>query len=259
MTNCQKCGARVDSEDEFCPDCGARILPAGGVAARPGLLIAAQPGKRTFLRIFLVVIGVMLVVAVFSYIIGQSQVTLPNGGDSIPVPPLDIDADPSLGPIDATVTIVEYSDFECPFCLSVQPTLQQVMDEYEGDVRLVFKNYPLNIHANAFIAAEAGECANEQGGFWDMHDIMFSNQPGLGAEYLKKYAEEIALDIEKFSACLDSEKYKAEVERDIAEGSSLGFTGVPVFFINGRLLSGAQPIEAFRNVIDEALFDYKEL
>lgn len=169
----------------------------------------------------------------------------------------DIDAnlitDPSLGPADAKVTIIEYSDFECPFCQRAQETIKKVLEEYEGQVRLVFKNYPLSFHKNAIIAAEAGECANEQGKFWEMHDKMFANRLSLEKKYLKKYAKEIGLNEEQFNQCLDSEKYKSAIDKDVVEGNKLGFNGVPAFFINGKLLSGAQPIEEFRKIIDEEL------
>ncbi len=252
MTNCQKCGAKLDADDEFCPDCGAKILPAG-VALERGA-ISAQPKKRTFFKVAMIIFGLMLILAACSMYISQSQVAPSSETNPIlePLPP-DIDADPSLGPADAKVTIVEYADFECPFCQSVQETLKTLMKEYAGQVRLVFKNYPIGSHGNAIIAAEAGECANEQGKFWEMHDKIFSSSPSLEEKDLKKYAEETGLDIAGFNACFDSGKYREEVGRDIADGGRLSVDGVPAFFINGRSLIGAQPIEGFRKIIDEEL------
>lgn len=161
--------------------------------------------------------------------------------------------DPSIGSSDAKVTIVEYSDFECPFCQRAELTMNQLLDEYNGRIRLVYRNYPLSFHQYSEISAEAGELAYEQGKFWEMHDKMFENRANLKEKDLKRYAEEIGLDMELFNAGLDSHKYEAEVKRDIADGNRLGVTGTPAFFINGRSVIGAQPIENFRKVIDEEL------
>lgn len=167
--------------------------------------------------------------------------------------PSSVPADPSIGPSDAKVIIVEYSDFECPFCQRAEATVKQVLDEYEGRIRLIYRNYPLSFHNNAQAAAEAGELAHEQGKFWEMHAKMFENRLSLKKSDLKQYAEDVGLDMEEFNAGLESGRYKAEVERDIADGNALGVEGVPAFFINGRPLIGAQPIEEFRKIIDEEL------
>ncbi len=162
-------------------------------------------------------------------------------------------ADPSAGASNAPVTIVEYSDFECPFCARVQPALKKLLGEYEGRVRLVFRNYPLSFHNNAQLAAEAGECANEQGKFWELHDLMFENRLGLKESDIKRYADEAKLGMQKFNDCLASGKYKAEVSRDIEDGKEQGVDGTPAFFINGKLISGAQPYEVFKEAVDGAL------
>jgi protein-disulfide isomerase len=136
----------------------------------------------------------------------------------------------------------------------VNPTLKQVEEKYGDKLRLVYRDFPLvQIHNNAAKAAEAGECAHEQGKFWEMHDKLFADQSKLQVEALKHAATEIGLDAEKFNQCLDSAKYAAEVQQDADEGARYGVTGTPAFFINGRLLSGAQPLEAFTQVIDEEL------
>lgn len=166
-------------------------------------------------------------------------------------------ADPSIGPEDAKITIIEYSDFECPFCQRAEITVKQVLEEYKGRVRLVYKNYPLSFHNNAKNAAEAAECANEQGRFWEYHGKLFENRLELGKNSLKKYAEELGMDMEEFNSCFESGKYKAEVESDMEEGDKLGIDGVPVFFINSEPLVGAQPLEAFKAVIDRKLSDDK--
>jgi protein-disulfide isomerase len=162
--------------------------------------------------------------------------------------------DPVKGPATAPVTIVEFSDFQCPYCARVNPTLKQVEEKYGDKLRVVFRDFPLvQIHKDAAKAAEAGECAHEQGKFWEMHDRLFANQSKLQVEALKQTATEIGLDAEKFNQCLDSSKYAAEVQKDVDEGARYGVTGTPAFFINGRLIGGAQPLEAFTDVIDEEL------
>jgi len=161
---------------------------------------------------------------------------------------------PALGPETAPVTIVEFSDFECPFCLRIHPTLKQVMDEYDGRVRLVFRQFPLNaLHPHAQKAAEASLCAMDQGKFWEMHDAMFENQRELDIESLKTRASELGLDSEAFGTCLDSGMFAEQVAVDVAAGRALGVSGTPALFINGRYLSGAQPFDVIARVIDDEL------
>jgi protein-disulfide isomerase len=161
---------------------------------------------------------------------------------------------PSKGPAGAPVTVVEFSDFQCPFCARVTPTLKKLEEAYAGKIRIVFRDLPLlSIHKNAAVAAEAAACANEQGKFWDMHDRLFANQAKLTAPELKEHAAALGLDTAAFNTCLDSGKYTAEWRKDSEEANRLGLSGTPAFFINGRLLSGAQPYEAFAQVIDEEL------
>jgi protein-disulfide isomerase len=162
--------------------------------------------------------------------------------------------DPVKGPATAPVTIVEFSDFQCPYCSRGTATLKQVEEKYGDKLRVVFRDFPLTqIHKEAAKAAEAGACANEQGKFWEMHDKLFGNQSKLQVEGLKQSATEIGLDAAVFNQCLDSGKYAAEWQKDVEEGTSYGVTGTPAFFINGRMISGAQPLEAFTTVIDEEL------
>ena len=166
------------------------------------------------------------------------------------------DDDPAKGNDNAPVTIVEFSDFQCPFCAKFYTqTLPQIEEEYikTGKARLVYRDFPLDSHKNSQKAAEASECADDQGKFWEMHNIMFDNQDSIGVSSLKKYAENIGLDTAKFNECLDSGKYQAEVQKDLADGQKYGVTGTPAFFINGRLVSGAQPFDVFKGIIDEEL------
>jgi protein-disulfide isomerase len=160
---------------------------------------------------------------------------------------------PSRGPASAPVTIVEFSDFQCPFCARVNATIAQVLSHYGERVRLVFRDYPLPIHADAPKAHEAGRCAAEQGKFWPMHDRLFADQAALAPDGLKRSAGEIGLDRARFDACLDSGRHAAAVQKDLAAGQSAGVTGTPAFFVNGRMIAGAHPFAEFRRLIDDEL------
>lgn len=160
---------------------------------------------------------------------------------------------PTKGPKNAPVTIVAFSEFQCPFCSRVLPTIKQVEDTYKGKVRVAFKHLPLPFHNNAQMAAEASMAAHEQGKFWELHDKMFANQQQLDRPSLEKYAQELGINMGKFKAALDSGKYKSKVEEDAKLASSVGASGTPTFFINGRKVEGAQPFDSFKSVIDEEL------
>lgn len=162
--------------------------------------------------------------------------------------------DPALGSASAPVTIVEFSDFQCPFCQRVSPTLKQVRQTYGDKVRIVWKDFPLTqIHPQAFKAGEAAHCAGDQGKYWEFHDRLFANQQALQPDDLKKYAAELGLDAAAFGACLDTGKHGERVRNGVAEGTKLGINSTPTIYINGRMLSGAQPFEVFKGVIDEEL------
>ncbi len=160
---------------------------------------------------------------------------------------------PAKGPEAAPVTIVEFSDFQCPFCSKAKETAEKVVANYAGKVRLVFRDYPLPFHDKALKAAEAGQCANEQGKFWELHDEMFAHQDKLTPEDLKASAKKLGLDSGKFDGCLDGGKYAELVQQNIKAGQSAGVSGTPAFFINGRMISGAQPFERFKEIIDDEL------
>ncbi|MBI3990227.1 MAG: thioredoxin domain-containing protein [candidate division NC10 bacterium] len=171
----------------------------------------------------------------------------------LPVIQVSADDDPSLGPKEAPVTIIEFSDFQCPYCRESQAVLKEVMKAYDGKVRLVYRDFPLPSHHYARKAAEAAQCASEQGQFWPYHDKLFENQPRLDIPDLKRYAKELNLNPTAFEACLESGKYRAEVAKDTQDGEKVGISATPTFFINGRLLTGAQPLPAFQALIDKAL------
>ncbi len=167
---------------------------------------------------------------------------------------LSVAGEPFKGSEKAPVTIVKFEDFQCPFCKTVQPTIVELLKRYDGKVRLVHKDLPLDsLHPKARQAAEAARCADEQGKFWNYHDKLYANSPKAGVDDLKSYAKDVGLDVAGFDRCLAGGKYKAVVERDLQAGAQLGLTGTPTFFINGRELSGAQPLEAFAALIDEEL------
>ena len=165
---------------------------------------------------------------------------------------------PSKGPENASVTIIEFSDFECPYCSRVLPTLEQVMARYPEDVRLVYRNFPLRSHSRAGPAAEAALCAEEQGQFWTYHDKLFANARALSDEQLKSYAQELGLDMPAFEQCYDERRFAEQVETDVREGHAAGVTGTPAFFVNGVLLSGARPSADFYRAIDAELERRKE-
>ncbi len=166
------------------------------------------------------------------------------------------DDDPVKGSANAPVTIIEWSDFQCPFCgRFFTQTFTQIDQEYikAGKVKFVYRDFPLSFHENAQKAAEAGECAHEQGKFWQLHDKIFQDQNAITVNDLKKDAADLGLDTAKFNACLDSGKYAAEIQKDIDDGKKAGVTGTPAFVINGRFIGGAQPYSAFKQAIDAAL------
>lgn len=164
---------------------------------------------------------------------------------------------PTLGKSNAPVTIVEFSDLQCPFCKQfADATFGQIKSEYvdSGKVRIVYRHYPLRaIHPDAANAGMAAECANEQGKFWEFHDEVYKNQTALSLDSLKKYATNIGLNKSRFDSCLDSQKYKATIEEDESLGNSVGVSGTPAFFINGKLISGAMPFDSFKTEIEAAL------
>ena len=170
------------------------------------------------------------------------------------LPRIDVEAKgPSRGPTNAPVTIVEFSDFQCPYCGREYPVIERLMKEYDGKLRLVFRHYPLDFHPFAQKAAEAGACAQDQGKFWELHDKMFSNQGKLAVADLKGYAKSLGMDATKFDKCLDSGEKKALVDDDLKAGSAAGVNGTPAFFINGIFVNGAQPYEHMKQAVDREL------
>ena len=161
--------------------------------------------------------------------------------------------DPVRGPEGAPIELVEFSDFDCPYCKRATETVDRLMEQFAGQIRFVYKDYPLPSHPDAFKAAEAGNCAHEQGRFWELHDTMFASQGALGVEELKGYAADLGLDGEAFADCLDSGRHAAAVDRDMRVGMSYGVSSTPTLFLNGRAVLGAAPYETFVQIIREEL------
>jgi len=188
-------------------------------------------------------------------VIVDNSVTVPNPTVNIDGETL-VDDDAVKGDENAPVTMVEFSDYECPFCgRHFEQTYPQIIEEYvnTGKVKLVYRDFPLDFHPNAQKAAEAAECAGEQDKYWEMHDKLFENQQALGINNLKQYAKEIGLNTAKFNSCLDSGKMVSEIAKDMQDGQAAGISGTPGFIINGRLVSGAQPFSAFKQIIEQEL------
>jgi len=165
-----------------------------------------------------------------------------------------IEGKPFVGGADAGVVIVEFSDFQCPVCGRAYPVVKQVEAAYGDSIKLVYKHFPIRqIHPFAQKAAEASECANEQGKFWEMHDILFQNQNALDIASLKQYARDIGLDSSAFNACLDSGSKVGAVAKDYQEGTALGVSGTPTFYINGQQYAGYLSFERFKSIIDGEL------
>lgn len=172
-----------------------------------------------------------------------------------PTFPVEVGNAPIAGGKDAKVTIVEFSDFQCPFCAKGADLLKEIKKKYGNKVKVAFKNFPLPFHNHAEQAAVAGLCANEQGVdyFWKMHDSMFANQEALDPEGLKKTAKAIGLKGDAFDKCLAENKYLAQVKADMEDGRKVKVKSTPTFFINGQLINGAQPMDVFAEIIDEEL------
>ena len=164
------------------------------------------------------------------------------------------EGDPSIGPQDAPVTIVEFSDYQCTYCHSwYQQTFNQLLTSYPDQIRFVYRDLPLPMHPEAIPAAEAAHCAGEQDAYWGFHDALFSGQYELGRASYEQIAASLGLDSAAFITCLDDHRYRAEVDEDAADAARVGLNGTPSFVINGRVLVGALPFSEFKAIIDEEL------
>lgn len=218
--------------------------------------------RNTFFSVLVVIaFGVGVLTGFFIWGYNQTSVNTnqPNGQAEAETPQYvryDIATEgyPSLGPEDAPITIVEFSDFQCPFCKRFhEETYQALLDAYPGQIRFVYRNLPLtSIHPDAMSAAVASLCANEQNVYWDYHDKLFSSDV-LGRDTYVQYATDLNLNTEEFNACLDSGKFDDFIAQDMDFAYNLGVQSTPTFFINGLAIVGAQPLSSFQNLIDKEL------
>ena len=228
--------------------------------------------KSTMWQITTGVLAVLLVISIFTGGFGmKSSGTTGNTGSNnnagaqpnIPTGVANVNAedyvddDPSLGKANAPVTIVEFSDFQCPYCSKFRDqTFDQIKQQYidTGKVRFVYRDFPLrSIHPMAQKAAEASECADEQGKFWEMHDKLFAGQASFSVDSFKQWAKDLSLDTTQFNNCLDSGKYKSETDKDLADAQKVGGQGTPYFLVGNTQLSGAYPFDSFKQAIDAQL------
>lgn len=179
----------------------------------------------------------------------------PNNELDLPsyVENVSIDDDPSIGTQGAPITIVEFADYQCPYCSQMVSQVEDLLSDYEGQILFVYRDFPLeDIHADAFKAAEAANCANDQDKYWEMHNLLFANQAKLDIESVRDYAASLGLNLENFDACLSSDKYVEEIRNDISDGLSYQVRGTPTYFVNGYRVPGAS-IELLTNAIENAL------
>lgn len=227
-----------------------------------------QISKSGLMTGAVVILAILLVVSIITggfsgSATGNAAAPSPSAGNNQPnnLPPINMEAlvddDATKGDPNAPVTIVEFSDYECPFCerfYSQTESLIQTNYIDTGKVKFVYRDFPLNsIHPQAQKAAEAAECAGEQGMYWEMHEKLFTQGVSGGVASFKQYASDIGLDTANFNSCLDSGEMASEVAKDLKDGQSVGVTGTPGFIINGKLVSGAQPFSVFQQEIEAAL------
>ncbi len=228
------------------------------------------------------IFGLVSGVAVVAVLVSGSLLTVFNGGASFKVAQADsvvddsgdvadaqavVEAQPTAksdvpvitssdhirGNKDAKVVLIEYSDFQCPYCARHHPNMKELIDEYSNDIAWVYRHFPISSHANAFPASVASECANEQGKFWEFADALFENQSQLGDDYYVELAGTLGLKTTSFQSCIDSGKYDEFIKQQQVGGATAGVDGTPATFVNGQLVTGAVPYETLKGIIDAAL------
>jgi protein-disulfide isomerase len=282
---CKQCGKRNNREAIFCERCGADLQSPDftkfGGENIPGNQYLDNYGipqrKRTpWIWALFGLVGMvgLCIVIVLAFqrkpattrgpITSDTPVVLssptiapmliPTSTTDIPLGNVPTDDDPSIGPENAPVTIIEFSDYQCGYCQAwYQQTFNQLMSSYPDKIRFVYRDLPLPMHGEALPAAEAADCAGEQGAYWKFHDSLFSGQYDLGRTAYEQYATDLELDMAAFTTCLDDHRYQAEVLGDADDAANLGLNGTPSFVINGRFLIGAYPLNEFKRIIDEEL------
>ena len=217
--------------------------------------------QRWWGRLILVFLAIFLIIAAALIFYVAKTISLVKSGELTPqeifprsltgdLPTLATDDDPNWGPKEAKVVMVEFSDFQCPFCKEVKPVLEQIRRDYGDKVRFIYRDFPITeTHPEALLAAVAANCAHEQGKFWEMHDKIFDNQDNLSEASLKTYAVQIGLNNIQFGTCLKSQKYLPEIEDDMKAGYAAGVEATPTIFINGIKMRGALPLATYERII----------
>ncbi|MGV8142070.1 MAG: DsbA family protein [Candidatus Pacearchaeota archaeon] len=216
--------------------------------------------KNSFYKYSTFVLLGVVILGVAFFVLGDKNPTgqvVNQPGQALPTEPtakitVNVEGDPIKGDTKAKVTLVEFTDYECPFCQRAAQQSIPILDQYveSGDLRIITKDYPLPFHPQAQKAAESAHCARDQGGdakYYEMHDLLFSQGVVGGVETFKGYASQLGLDASKFSTCLSSGKFADEVQADLEYGAQIGVQGTPAFFINGRMISGACPAQTFES------------
>jgi len=216
--------------------------------------------KRRIIKWIIISFVILLLLSLVIFFIALVKTNLNNlNSNTSSVYDISTTDDPYAGGADADIVIVELADFQCPYCFTVFPTVRELIDIYDDQIRFIFRDFPIDdIHPQAQKAAEAGECASEQGKFWEYHDKLFINQDNLGEISLINYASELGLDELQFKECLESNRYYEEVQQDFASGILAGSEGTPTFFINNVEFQGALTIESFKSIIDRLLEIFAE-
>ncbi len=166
---------------------------------------------------------------------------------------VSVDDDPSQGTKGAPITLIEFSDFQCPYCKKTRPTLERLLNEYKGKINYVFRDFPLSFHDQAKVAANAATCAGEQGKYWEFNKLLWEKQGKTMGGEIFNIATTVGVNNDKFKACVESKKYFSEIDKDQSDGDKAGVSGTPAYFINGIFLNGARPYEDFKEIIDEEL------
>jgi protein-disulfide isomerase len=249
----------VNLENELNGEKGPEIVPAAPRPARPRSSVYPSPAssRDQFLWLALPLVFALGLGSgwfIWGNSAGQpaAQVTITDQTTRHDIP---VDDDPSIGPADAPVTVIEFSDYQCPFCIRWHDTVEsRLLADYAGKIRFVYRDLPLSaIHPEAQGAAEAADCAGEQNVYWQYHDALFGAKHGLGAQAYVQYASDLNLDMQAFNTCVAEHRYKNEVDADANFAIGQGLNATPNFYINGINIIGAQPYEVFQQIIDKEL------